>query len=47
MAAAPLKASRPPGSISMWMAMVKASHGNNDAFSTGSHAQNPPQPSSA
>jgi hypothetical protein len=27
-----------------WMNAVPVSHGSNDAFSTGSHAQKPPQP---
>mgnify|MGYP000073563727 CR=1 FL=1 len=31
---------------SEWMSAVPASHGMNEAFSTGSHAQKPPQPSS-
>src|SRR5215216_865664 len=30
--------------ITEWMKAVPVSHGRNDAFSTGSHAQKPPQP---
>jgi hypothetical protein len=30
--------------ITEWMNAVPVSHGRNDAFSTGSHAQKPPHP---
>ena len=33
--------------ITEWMNAVAVSHGRNDAFSTGSHAQKPPHPSTS
>ncbi len=39
-------ASRFSTTIAECSSAVPASHGMKDAFSTGSHAQNPPQPSS-
>jgi hypothetical protein len=33
--------------ITEWMNAVAVSHGNSDAFSTGSQAQNPPHPSTS
>jgi len=42
----PLKTARFSATIKLWIQAVATSHGNKDAFSTGSQNHQPPQPSS-